>query len=122
MRSRIIGNDKVDRKRFSSPTYVNGRHTLGTPTLTTDICVTVQSPMSDSLFINTLIQNMEGKRSREVIVVYCDKDTFQEYDDRDNTPADIIVYEGDEYEVQKIDHRKGIQIKHDKVFAVRKES
>ena len=120
--SRLLGTHTVDRKRFNPPTYSGGRYVEGVSTLTTGICAAVQSPRSDSLFIENLIQNIEGKRVREVIIVFCPKDSFRGADDRNNTPADVIIYNGNEYEVQKIEHRKGIQLKHDKVFAVRLET
>ena len=116
-----LSGQTVDRKRYDPPTYVGGRHVAGAETLTTGIHASVQ-PVNTSDYMNLMTQPIEGSRNKDWIVVYCALDSFRESDDRSNIPADIVVYEGSDYEVQKVSHRRGRHLTHDKVLAVRLET
>ncbi len=105
----------VDRKRREGDTYVGGRLSEGSNTLTEEIPALVQ-PLS-SKFMREISQLLEGKRSSGWIVVFCEVNTFREANDKTSTPSDILIYEGEEYEVQKVDPRTGRRLRHDKVFA-----
>lgn len=105
----------VDRKRREGDTYVGGRLSEGSNTLTEEIPASVQ-PLS-SKFMREISQLLEGKRSSGWIVVFCEVNTFREANDKTSTPSDILIYEEEEYEVQKVDHRTGRRLRHDRVFA-----
>lgn len=114
-----LSGQTVDRKRKTADTYVAGRHVAGAETLTTGILASVQPPSSK--YFNMMSSPIEGKRVKEWIVVFCALDTFREADDRTSTPADIVVYEGNDYEIYEVTPRRGRHLNHDKVLAVRFE-
>ena len=111
----------VDRKRKVAGTYsTGGRFTEGSEVITVGIKASVQ-PANRKHF-KMLSQPIEGKRSKAMIVVYCELDTFRTLDDRDGTPADIVVFDGDDYEVQLASNRTEPQLTFDFVLAVRLEA
>ncbi len=113
-------NDTFDRKRLGIDTYVKGRKVTGKEVLTTGIGGSVQPPRRE--FQNAINAFEEGKRTKEWLVVYADVDSFREADDRNAIPADLLVYQGNDYQVQKVTHRRGRHLNHDVVLAVRLES
>jgi len=112
-----FSGQSVIRKRREGDTYVGGRLSEGTVTVTEDIPASVQ-PLT-SAYMRAISQLMEGKRSSGWIVVFCEVNTFREANDKTGTPSDILTYEDEEYEVQKVDHRTGRRLRHDQVYASR---
>lgn len=113
-------NQTVDRKRKASGTYVGGRFVEGSEVLTAGISASVQPP--NRKHFQMLSQPIEGKRVKAWIAVYCVLDTFRGADDRSDIPPDIVVYEGDDYEVQLTTPRREPQLNFDVVLAVRLEA
>jgi hypothetical protein len=112
-----LSGQTVDRKRRGVSAYVGGRLVDGTDTLTTGYFASVQPPNGDH--INYINQSLEGTRTKAWISVYCELNTFREADDRNNIRADIVIFEGNEYEVQRATHRTGRHLNHDMILAVR---
>lgn len=119
-RMTILDDQTVDRIRKGDDTYVAGRKVAGTGETTSNIKASVQPPKGQ--FFNMILQFEEGKRTKEWIVVYCEVGTFRAADDRSSIPADIVVSEGNNYEVQKVSNRRGLRLSHDAVLAVRLET
>ena len=116
----LLSGETVDRKRTSAGSYVDGRYVEGTETVTTGIHASVQSP--DSKYINIIQQLPEGQRLLNWIQVFCKLDSFRTVDDRNNISADVLVYNGVEYDVLFVTHRRGRRLNHDVVLAVTKEA
>ena len=115
-----VSGQIVSRKRSTPSTYIAGKNVKGVVTVTNDLQASVQPP--NSKFMHIISQLPEGKRTKTWVVVYSELDVFVAADDRNNTPADVVVYEGDDYEVQQVTHRRGRMLNFDVILAVRKET
>lgn len=109
----------VVRKRFEPDTYDKGRLSTGTFTLSESMPASVQT-LSYKM-TRGISQFTEGTRSSGWIIVYCEVNTFREGNDKKSLPSDVVIYEDEEYVVQKVDHRTGRRLRHDKVFAARED-
>jgi hypothetical protein len=112
----ILSGELVGRKRSVAGGYVGGRYVGGAETLVEDIHASVQPPASNSKVVK---EATEGQRLEDIIVVYCNLDTFRTADDKINQSADSVVYLGSDYEVKQVTHRRGRKLQHDVVVAVR---
>ena len=108
----------VDRKRFgSSGSYVAGKYVASAPIITLGIKASVQPPRSRNS--QMALDATNGAKLSDIIIIYCEVNTFQGDDDRNNTKADHVVFNGSDYEVKQISPRTGTRLRHDKVYAAR---
>ena len=102
------------RIRKGVGSYINGLWVDG-PSVATPCKGSVQ-PFNDRG--SEVVQKLrEGVRTKKFIVIYTYVDTLFAHDERMNTPADIVWYENEAYEVQKVNRWKGQILTHDEVWA-----
>jgi hypothetical protein len=111
----IVSGQTVTRKRRATGSYVDGEYVKGAIT-STDVKASVQ--IYDR-FSNDSQNLPEGSRLKDWIEVYSLPDTFRNSDDTTNVTADLITYNGHDYEVKQVHLWKGTFLAHDRVFAVR---
>lgn len=118
--SQILSGQSVSRIRksggFNDPAQGNA-WVEGTPTTTPDIPASVQMPSRTGS--KKRLQETYGERAEDLIVVWVQENTFQVADDRLGQESDIIVFEGQNYEIDRINKWRGQALTHDQVFAIR---
>lgn len=94
--------------------YTDGRRNARTRS---DVPITacVQQPNPEDL-----LQFPEGLRTKKWILVISE-DEIRGQDDENDMPADLVSWEGEDYEVQRVEDWLHVDIDHYEAYAVRKQ-
>lgn len=107
----------VDIKRYSAGQYVKGAWQPGTSSV-----ITIKANVQPVIKSFDTILLPDGDKSKEVIKVFTTFELRQVTEGSNPIPADVILWEGKEWEVKKATTwRMGI-LNHTEVLAVRKEN
>lgn len=112
-----LSGQVVGRKRPTKSTRLRGREVEGKAITTENIPASVQPPFGK--YRQMIANTPEGKRSKEWLVVYTALDAFRAIDQTTGLKADILTYNGADYEVFDATPRSGLRLQHLVVLAVR---
>jgi hypothetical protein len=106
----------IVRLRFDAGSYTRGLYVDGAVTAT-EYKASVQ-PFVDKG--SEVLQRLrEGDRTKKLIVIYTYPDTLRTASEKpNNTRADLVYYEGEVYEIQRVNRWKGQILSHDEVWGL----
>lgn len=107
------------RVRYPVGAYVNGRYTVSSPTVAA-YKGSIQPAVGRGSEVMTSMR--EGQRTKKIIIVYTYPDTLRTADERTGTKADLVYFNNEMFEVQKVNRWTGQILTHDEVWAVESDA
>jgi len=107
------------RIRYSEGSYVDGRYIDG-------VMAATSYKGSIQPFVDkgseTIQRLAEGDRTKKIIVIYTYPGTLRTVDEKNSYKADLVYYEGEVYEVQRVNRWSGQILTHDEVWGIECDS
>lgn len=109
-----FAEDVVIKRRIGSGTYVSGYYVPATQK-TFKVRMSVQPAGGDDLQMLP-----EGQRTRNVKIGFC-ADELKGMNNETDKDMDIVVYDGDEFEVHNVEKWVGLAMNHWKITMIQKD-